>query len=358
MPEGGLAFLWESQAVLAKLSRALLAPLGAAFTAGVALRNGAYDRGLLRSHHLALPTIGVGNLTVGGTGKTPVSAWLADQLAARGERPAIVLRGYGDDEQLVHARLSPGTAIIADADRVRGVARARAAGATVAVLDDGFQHRRARRDADLVIISADRFGAVRPLPVGPWREPLTSLVRATAIVVTRKAVSLDRARDVLSEAMRFAPHALGVVIDLTSDTLVNTVSGDRQPLAALAGDDALAISAIGDPQSFASQLRAAGARVTSSAFPDHHHFSAADVASLSNSGRRAKWVVCTLKDAVKLESRWPREGPSLWYLSQRVSVEMGREALGGLLAGLVSSSAPQINITPAPAGPTTEPNVP
>ena len=125
-----------------------LTPLSWIFSTAVAVKNVLYDIGLLRARKLALPAVSVGNLSVGGTGKTPVSAWVAAELARRGARPAIVLRGYGDDEVLVHRALNPGVPVIVDADRVRGAATAKAQGATVVVLDDAFQHRRAARDAD------------------------------------------------------------------------------------------------------------------------------------------------------------------------------------------------------------------
>src|SRR5690242_15793153 len=97
-----------------------------------------YDTGVFASHDPAIPAVSVGNVTVGGTGKTPVAAWIATELVERGARPAIVLRGYGDDEPLVHARLNPNVPVIVAADRVAGIAQARDTGATIAVLDDAF----------------------------------------------------------------------------------------------------------------------------------------------------------------------------------------------------------------------------
>ncbi|HLA89113.1 MAG TPA: tetraacyldisaccharide 4'-kinase [Gemmatimonadaceae bacterium] len=340
MRDRALNHVWESGAPDARLARAVLAPFGWAFGAAVAIRNLAYDRAWLPQHALALPAIAVGNLTVGGTGKTPVSAWLAARLRARGARPAIVLRGYGGDEPLVHARLNPDVLVLADADRVRAAIRAREAGATVVVLDDGFQHRRAKRDADLVLLSADRFGPVRLLPAGPWREPLAALGRASAVVVTRKSASRIRARELLAHAMRFAPRAAGALVHLPVDALVACAGDARRDAVALAGTDVLAITAIADARPFESQLRALGARVQSAAYDDHHLFTVLDAEALARRATRVAWVVCTLKDAVKLEPVWPRAGPPLWYLSQRVSVEAGADALEALIAGVISRTAP------------------
>ena len=109
-------------------------------------------------------------------------------MAARGAQPAVVLRGYGEDEPLVHERLNPSIPVIVNPDRARAVALAAARGATIAVLDDAFQHRAIRRDADLVLVSADRWTPdVRVLPAGPWREPLTALRRATLDKCPRSA---------------------------------------------------------------------------------------------------------------------------------------------------------------------------
>ena len=352
-----LAYVWESGDFVARLVRLLLRPFGWLFETIVALRNRAYDRGWLRTVSGGLPTIGVGNLTVGGTGKTPLAAWLATRLREGGARPAIVMRGYGSDEALVHARLNPDIPVIADADRVRGVGRARAAGATIVLLDDGFQHRRAQRDADVVLLSADRFGPVRPLPAGPWREPLTALSRATVVVVTRKTASRVRARELLQHALRFAPGASGVMVHLAADGLVSAADGSLLALDALSRTAVLAISAIGDARAFESQLRSHGAFVTGAAFPDHHAFSASEVNALAFRTTEFRFAVCTLKDLVKLAPMWPREAPPLWYLSQRVIVEAGAEVLDGLVADFAARGAhhPTLDHQPPDApGPTTD----
>jgi len=128
--------VWYEERVSSRVARGVLAPGSLLFRAAVAARNGLYDAGVLRSATLPLPAVSVGNISVGGTGKTPVAAWIAGELAARGRVPAVVLRGYGGDEPLVHRRLNPGVHVIVAADRVDGARRAHAAGADVVVLDD------------------------------------------------------------------------------------------------------------------------------------------------------------------------------------------------------------------------------
>lgn len=321
---------WESTTVGARLLRAALAPLAWAYGRVVALRNTAYDRGWLASHPLGVPTVSIGNLTVGGTGKTPVAAWLAGRIVAHGGHPAILLRGYGDDEPLVHKLLNPDVVVIAGADRRRSAASARERGATALVLDDAFQHRRVQRDADVVLVSADRHRRVRLLPAGPWREPATSLRRATHIVVTRKRSTPLHAREVMEYVGRVAPGAVTAIVHLAPETLVRWGTGELMPFEQVAGRSTLAISAIGDPRAFESQLRAAAMRVAGRAFPDHHAFTAGEVRRLADEARGADVTICTLKDAVKLGPIWPPSAPPLWYLSQSVRIEHGAEALEGL----------------------------
>jgi tetraacyldisaccharide 4'-kinase len=258
-----------------------LTPLSWLFGVATGARNLLFDLGVLRAHPLGLPAVSVGNVSVGGTGKTPVAAWVAAQLLEMGARPAILLRGYGDDEPLVHARLNPGIPVIANPDRVAGAAEAKAQGATVLVLDDAFQHRRAARDLDLVLVAAEQGEAHRLLPAGPLREGRRALRRANLVVVTRKSASLAEAEGVAAGWTGFAGAPATAVLALHPGPLRPLeATGASLPLSTLAGKRVLAISAIGAPAAFEAQLQAAGATVESAAFPDHHGFTDADVAGL------------------------------------------------------------------------------
>jgi len=327
-PRNGIEALWARDGVGARA----LAPFSWLFAAATALRNSAYDRGLLPARPLGLPAISVGNLSVGGTGKTPMAAWVAQWLLTRGLRPAILLRGYGADEPLVHERLTPEAIVVADPDRVRGAARALARGAEVLVLDDAFQHRQAKRDLDIVLVAAEQSGSQRLLPAGPLREPIAALRRAHAIVVTRKSASAAEAEALASRLAQRIPSATVVIASLAAADLVRVGGTERQAASAVRGQEVLAVSAIGLPAAFEGQLSALGARVRSAAYADHHAFTDADVASIMARGGQAERVVCTLKDAVKLEGRWPRQAPPLWYLSQAVTIERGAGEFDRLLA--------------------------
>ena len=309
---------WWGDGAAAGAVRILMAPLAAAWWAGSKARNMAYDIGLARAGRSEIPVVSVGNLTVGGTGKTPVAAWIAQQLRERGVAPGIVLRGYGDDENLVHRLLTPDAVVVADPDRVRGIAAARRAGATGAILDDGHQHRRARRDVNLVLVSADVPWPRWLLPAGPLRETWADgLRRAHLVLVTAKAATEGQVAATVEAVRRHGAPAVAV-LRLRLDSLHRVGSAEPKGLQALAGARVLAVSGVANPAPFHRQLQATGAVVDTLVFGDHHAFQPSDVEHIVVRAREADFVVCTLKDAVKLQGSWPQSGPGLWYVSQRV----------------------------------------
>jgi tetraacyldisaccharide 4'-kinase len=336
---GGLArSIWFGGGAGPAAARAALWPAALIFRSAVAARNALYDSGMLAAMDGGLPAVAVGNLTVGGTGKTPVAAWIASELSRRGARPAIVLRGYGGDEPAVHARLNPQVPVVVDADRAAGIRRARAMGADVAVLDDAFQHRRAARVADIVLVSAERgIAPARLLPAGPFREPVAALRRASLVLVTRKTAEPGRASDVLDAAIAAAGGIPGAVAALAPEALVPTDGGAPVPVASLAGRRVTLVTGVGEPALVADQLRALGAEVRLLAFPDHHAFTAAELAAAAGAAADADFAVCTLKDAVKIAERWPGRRP-LWYVSQRLIVERGVEDVARLLDRILAST--------------------
>ena len=331
--------IWHGTDPVSRLARLALAPAAGLYRGIVAARGALYDLGVLPARRTVLPALSVGNLSVGGTGKTPVSAFIAARLRDRGGQPAIVLRGYGGDEPLVHATLNPDIPVVVSADRVAGVAKARVLGADVAVLDDAFQHRRADRWGDVVLVSADSWSAKqRLLPAGPWREPVRGLRRAALTIVTRKAASSEDARDVTAALKATVPTLETAVVWLAPGQLRDARGTEARPLADIAGNRLHVIAAIGDPGAFIRQLEMAGATtVTTSVFPDHYDFTANDVARIALESGGAGLVVCTLKDAVKLAPHWPVEAARLWYVSQHVNVEQGLDTLDRLLDGLLAA---------------------
>ena len=319
------------------------------FRGAVAFRNRAYDRGILRVESPQITVVSVGNLGIGGAGKTPVAAWIAARLVTWGRRPAIVLRGYGADEILVHREINPEIPVFAAARRADAVREAAAAGCDVAVLDDGFQHRAVARQLDIALVAADGWGANRHLlPRGPWREGLAALRRADLVLVTRKAAD-DAVTEQLEDAItaqigrerivrcRIAP---GDLVALTGNWTRAGGEGEgsrgegersdaRVPLSTLRGRQVLAIASLADPRPFAAHLEVEGARVELAAFPDHHAFTAVEVARLvaRSEGRP---LVMTRKEAVKLKPLI-EEQVEAWMLEQRVVIESGAAALDDAL---------------------------
>lgn len=325
--------IWFGRDPAARAARAVLMPAERIFAGVSGLRTLLYDAGWVKGSQPSVPVVSVGNLTVGGTGKTPIAAWIARWLRDHGAHPAIVMRGYGEDEPAVHRALNPDVDVVTSHDRFRGVEEAARRGADIAVLDDGFQHRQLRRNADVVLISADRWpDEVHLLPAGPWREPLSAVKRADLVIVTRKAASEMDVDRVHQRLAKIAPRVPRVSVHLAPDELVQVAGAARAPITSLNGERVTVVAAIGDPTAFVGQIEAHAAKVTPVVFRDHHEFSRADVARIVSASHGSARVVCTLKDAVKLRNSWPREAPGLWYVSQRVSVERGVGGLEQLLA--------------------------
>jgi tetraacyldisaccharide 4'-kinase len=340
--------LWYDRTVVARILRTTVSPLSWLYGLIVATRNAMYDHGILRVHGAAVPVVSVGNLTVGGTGKTPFTAYIVRELLASGHHPAVVMRGYGDDEMHLHARMNPGAPVITGADRVAAASAAVARGADVIVLDDGFQHRRADRDLDIVLVSAEKWRKrLGLLPAGPLREPLRSLNRADLIVVTRKSAGEDEAQAVV-HALRELPsvHCEIVVAELAPGAIVAANGGalgseggredDRESIAteSVRGQRVLAVAGVGDPDSFFAQLRQLGAIVTERRFPDHYAYTAADSSQLVSDSRGHKYVIATEKDTVKLAAVWPAKSVELWYLSQAVRLSERTSLVAAALAKL------------------------
>lgn len=305
--------------------RVALAPAEAAFRGIVAARNGAYDRGWLRAEHVDLPVISVGNVAVGGAGKTPFAAWLARRLVDWGRKPAIALRGYGEDEIVLHRELNPDVPVFRGKRRADAACEALAAGRDAVVLDDAFQHRALARDLDLVLIPVEGWEPrPRVLPRGPWREGLRALARADVLVLTRKSADAARARAVAAELAAMRPGTPIVQCALLPSGLVPLHGGAGTATDALAHRRVLAVAALATPEPFFDALRQAGAEVEAAAYPDHHPFSEDDVRAL---GARAagRMLVMTHKDAVKLRALLP--GGDAWVLEQRVTIESGADAL-------------------------------
>lgn len=292
--------------VLAGAARAVLAIAEPFYAAATALRNLAYNRGIFPVRRLSKPTISVGNLTTGGTGKTPMVCWLAKVLRENDFNPAVLMRGYksGDgmsDEGRLIAESVGKITVIADADRVRGAQSAEPE-IDLFILDDGMQHRRVGRDVDLVLVNAtDPWGFGRLLPRGLLRESLDGLARADAVIVTH--ANEVRAEELASIDAVIRRHGDAPIFHANhAHDGFFTDSGDL-PMEALTDRPYFAACGIAQPEGFAAALLNYGKRcVGQHFFPDHHFFTENETAQLISQAATggASAIVVTEKDWTKL----------------------------------------------------------
>lgn len=280
-----------------------LLPLSWLFGLIVACRRAAYRSGLLQRVRLARPVVVIGNVTVGGTGKTPFTIWLAQQLLAKGLRVGIVLRGYGGNspqwprdvgsdsapeevgDEAVLLATRTGAIVVAGPDRVAAARRAIERGAEIVLSDDGLQHYRLARAREIVVIDGRRgVGNRRLLPAGPLREPVGRLAEADLRVVSW--------RDGAARPLTPVPATIQACARLADATAL--VGGEIRPLDAFKGSRVHAVAAIGHPQQFFAALQQHGIEVAPHALPDHARLSADDIRFPDQLP-----VLMTEKDAVK-----------------------------------------------------------
>ena len=281
----------------------------------MSLRNLAYRTGWKKQFRSRLPVISVGNLSVGGTGKTPAVAWLARWFRAKDIRVAILSRGYGqldhgqNDEALELELQLPDVPHLQHWDRV---ASARLADEELEMqlllLDDGFQHRRLARDLDIVLIDASEPAtALRLLPGGLLREPFSSLRRAHIVILTRSDQAAPEAIADLQQRVLRANPQLTVAHASHRPARVEVFPAEPYSLESLQGKSALAFCAIGNPDSFFATLTKLGVTlIDQRTWPDHHAYTASDVQSLAAWTElypQADWLLCTRKDWVKLQTQ-------------------------------------------------------
>lgn len=327
--------------------RPLLLPAAWLYAAVVRARNHAFDSGRRPSRRAAVPVISVGNLTVGGTGKTPLVIELVRLLRALGRRPAVLTRGYrshgGVSDEAEEIATASDVAVVVNPDRVSGATQAvELHGADVLVLDDGFQHRQLARDLDIVLIDVlDPWGGGWMLPAGGLREPRESLRRAQAIIVTRtNQATDDTIGRIVNEIRTLAPRA-GVYRSSVIATRVIGATGAAEPTS-LSARRVLPACGLGNPDSFLATLRSLDARmVVPAIFPDHHAYRPADVRKLARYAAAAgvDLVVTTRKDYVKLGTLWTQAGadaPPLVCLDVRLQLH-DETAFRELLNGAVGS---------------------
>jgi len=275
----------------------------------MSLRNRRYDREQAEIHDLDVPVISVGNLTLGGTGKTPLVEWIARHLCAQDVRVAIVSRGYGarpgerNDEALELELALPDVPHLQNPDRVAAARIAIEKFETEFILlDDGFQHRRLARDLDIVLLDAtEPFGYDHVFPRGTLREPLIGLARAQVVVLSRAdMLDADARKKIQYRVAQLSPNSIWCEVTHQPHTLLDA-TGQESPLAVSPEKKIAAFSGIGNPRGFRHTLETLGYNLTAwREFPDHYTYTREDVESLADWATAADQVLCTRKDLVKL----------------------------------------------------------
>lgn len=334
---GYVVELWEGRRSgwPARLALLLLLVPSRCYAVLMRVRAWCYRNGLCRSRRLPRPVLAIGNLTVGGTGKTPLTAYVARMLLDAGKRVVVLSRGYGGslegqnalvsdgttiylkpaacgDEPYLLARTVPGLAVVIGSDRYQaGLLALERLAPDIFILDDGFQHLRLQRDCNLLLLDCCRpFGNGAVLPAGPLREPVSACRRADMVVYTRcDGESL--------QPLQVAGQAPACRVGYRLGRFAQLDSGRQIDIDALRGQPVLAMAGIARPAQFFDQLQRLGIDLVGRlALPDHEPYTATTIQRIGQAAGecRAAWVVCTEKDAVKLA-----EGPALQGVSVAVA---------------------------------------
>jgi len=287
------------------------------YSIAIGARTFLYSKGLLKTHHAGAKVISVGNITVGGTGKTPLVIWLCNLLRQKNVRCAILTRGYKapknsklktqnyPDEPAILSESCPQAKVIVNPDRVAGAAEAVTRfGAEVLIMDDGFQHRRLARNLDIVTIDATKpFGYGRLLPAGLLREPVTALARSDAVVITRCDQVKETDLAELEQKLRQISSNMIIARSIHAPIFAESIKNKRISLESLKGKKVFAFCGIGNPQAFLNTIHTLGCDVVGSrVYDDHQHYNSDDVAGICEQAMcgKAELILTTQKDWTKI----------------------------------------------------------
>lgn len=305
----------QRRGLVVACTRCVLRGLESLYAAGSAIRNLGFDRGWRAVQAIDVPVISVGNLTTGGTGKTPIVATVVQMLQQLNYHPGIVSRGYHaddtgiNDEKRVLARLCPEVPHLQNPDRVAAASRIVSEfQVDTVVLDDGFQHRRLGRDLNIVLVDATNpFGYEHLLPRGLLRESIHSLRRADLILITRcNQVSDEQLHTVETRLRSIVPDKNRCPIRITfrPDNLLD-ISRKTLAVEHVDGQRVMVVTAIGNPQGFVETCRSLGAHIVcTEIFPDHYHYTSTDMDVIRTEAERHRVdaILTTVKDLVKLQT--------------------------------------------------------
>ena len=343
----------QSRGLVAVVGRFFLQIAAAGYSSAIGLRNFLYSSGRLKTHHVNATIFSIGNITTGGTGKTPLVIWLYRFLNQKELRCAILTRGYKTrtegretrdegretkiDEPAILAESCPQAKVVVNPDRIAGAIEAvNKFGANVLILDDGFQHRRLVRNIDIVAIDATRpFGYGKILPAGLLREPPCSLKRADAIVLTRCDQTSEAQLSRIEEKLHLINPDLIITRSIHNPTCAKTVNGEEIAFDKLKGKKIFGFCGIGNPEAFFSTIKKLGADlIDSKVYNDHHCYTGADMTDICQKGRnlRADYILTTQKDWTKIASLpLPPKGIPFAYVTIELKFTAGEDNLKHLI---------------------------
>ncbi len=331
----------------------------------IQFRNFLYSLGLLKVHNAKATVISIGNITTGGTGKTPLVVWLCKRIISNSQC-AILTRGYKlraqehkntraqeigtfTDEPAIFTESCPEVKVIVNPDRVAGAEEAAIKfGTKVLIMDDGFQHRRLARDLDIVTIDATKpFGYGRMLPAGLLREPVSSLKRAGAVVITRCDQVAENRLSELEEKLRQINSDLLIARSIHAPAYVKLIDNKETSLEDLKGKKVYAFCGIGNPDSFLNTAKKTGAEIVGSKiFNDHHHYTKACITDISEQAERMKadLILTTQKDQSKITRlTFSKTDVPLAYIGIEIKFLVGEEKLWGLIEKTLAGKMPKMN---------------
>jgi len=349
----------------AAILRFLLSVPGVFYSIAIGLRTSLYSKGLLRTHRTGSKVISIGNITVGGTGKTPLVIWLYKEitenlkLRTQNYKCAILTRGYKathnsklktqnyPDEPAILSQSCPQAKVIVNPDRVAGAAEAvNKFGAEVLLMDDGFQHRRLARDLDIVTIDATRpFGYGRLLPAGLLREPITALVRADAVVITRCDQIQEAELAEIEQKLRQINSNMIIARSIHAPICAESAESNKISLESLKGRKVFAFCGIGNPQAFLNTINMLGCDVVGSrVYDDHHYYNSDDAATIYEQAMcsKAELILTTQKDWTKIAPLCVsgKEIP-LAYLAIELKFISGEDKLRDLIESTLAGKIPE-----------------
>jgi tetraacyldisaccharide 4'-kinase len=288
----------------ARILRGILKLISFGYALGIKLVGVAYSSGIRRVYAVPVAVVSVGNLTLGGTGKTPVTVLIASHFLSSGRKPAIITRGYGNDECRMLSEELPEVPVYTGQDRLKSALRAVAEGRDVVVLDDGFQHRRLKRDLDILLVDGKNSPVKdRIFPSGMLREPPEAGMRADLVIITKTDnLSPEKVKEAKRYADIFVPGK-PVVVAKHSPVSFKGVDGRLYSLEHVKGRAIVLVSGIADPYHFETMVKSLGGEIRKKYFyPDHYRYRQEDINEIASwdLGAERPVIVTTSKDIVKM----------------------------------------------------------